>query len=190
MEYLNPVVWCHSKVDPRYAPEGKHLASHENFMPPATALTEREWLELKEQHAKDMIDLWQTFAPNMTWENVIGCDSGTPYDCCRLKNLGPNGNWAVIDHVPHQSGAFRPLPELAGHKTPIENLYATGAAWGNGAGMNEAYSCYKVIAEDLDLGKPWLEPGKEEPESLNEQVVSMQKRLQEQAKKEALPARG
>ena len=181
-EYLNPVVWCHSRVDPRYAPEGKHLASHENFMPPATALSEREWLELKQQHAKDMISLWQTFAPNMTWDNVIGYDPSTPYDCCRLKNMGPNGNWAVIDVVPHQSGAFRPIPELADHRTPIKNLYATGAAWGTaGAGVGEGYRCYKVIAEDLDLGKPWLEPGKEEPDSLYEQVVIREKRLQEQA---------
>jgi len=43
IEDLNPVAWCHSLVDPRYAPEGKHLASHENFMPPASALTEKEY---------------------------------------------------------------------------------------------------------------------------------------------------
>jgi len=185
LEDLNPVAWCHSLFDPRYAPEGKHLASHENFMPPASALTEKEWLELKEQHAEDMINLWQTFAPNMTWDNVIGCDSGTPFDACRMKNNAPNGCWSVIDPVPHQTGANRPIPELSGHKTPINNLYATGAAWpGIGAGVGVAYRCYKVIAEDLDLGKPWLEPGKEEPDSLYEQTQKVTKRLQDEAEAE------
>jgi len=183
IEDLNPVVWCHSLVDPRYAPEGKHLASHENFMPPASALTEKEWLELKEQHAKDMISLWQTFAPNMTWDNVIGYAPDTPYDACRMKNNAPNGCWSVIDPVPHQTGANRPIPELSGHRTPIKNLYATGAGWpGIGAGVGVAYNCYKIIAEDLDLGKPWLEPGKEEPDSLYEQTLKVTTRLQEEAK--------
>jgi len=181
-EDLNPVVWCHSLVDPRYAPEGKHLASHENYMPPATALTEREWLALKKEHADDMIKLWQRFAPNMTWDNVIGCAPDTPYDCLRLKNMGPHGNWNVIDTLPHQSGAFRPIPELANHRTPIENLYATGVAWGVGAGVGEGYRCYKVIAEDLDLGKPWLEAGKEEPDSIYEQTQKVTQQLQDEAK--------
>jgi len=184
-EDLNPVVWCHSVVDPRYAPEGKHLASHEQFMPPASALSEREWLALKKQHAEDMIGLWQDFAPNMTWDNVIGYAPDTPYDCCRLKNMAPDGNWNIIDNVPHQSGAFRPIPELHDHRTPIRNLYATGSGWSaGGATAGSGYICYKVIADDLGLAKPWLEPGKEEPDSLYEQVLKMEKRLQNSVKTE------
>jgi len=186
IEDLNPIAWCHTLADPRYAPEGKHLASNEIWMPPAPALTEKEWMAFKKEHAKDMLSLWQTFAPNMTWDNVIGYSIDTPYDVCRMKNLRPNGCWSVIDTVPSQTGAFRPIPELHGHRTPIKNLYATGAAWeGIGAGVSEGgYNCYKVIAEDLDLGKPWLEPGKEEPASLYEQVAIREKRLQEQAERE------
>jgi phytoene dehydrogenase-like protein len=184
LEDQNPVVWCHSRIDPRYAPPGKAQASHENFMPPATALTEREWLQLKKQHSEDMISLWQTFAPNMTWDNVIGCAPDTPYDCCRLKNMGPEGNWNVLDPVPHQMGKFRPIPELSDYRTPIKNLYATGVGWpfGCGASVGEGYSCYKIIAEDLGLGKPWLEPGKEEPDSLYEVMKTLEKKLQEKAK--------
>jgi len=187
MEDLNPVVWCHSRVDPRYAPPGKHLASHENYMPPATALTEREWMELKKKHTEDMISLWQTFAPNMTWDNIIGVAADTPYDCLRMKNMGPNGNWAVIDNVPHQLiyGNFRPIPELADYRTPIKNLYATGAGWPNGIGASVAasYCCYKIIAEDLGLAKPWLEPGKEEPDSLTQQALKIERGWQEEVKK-------
>jgi len=181
---LNPAIWCHSLVDPRYAPEGKHLASHENYMPPATALTEKEWLALKKQHAEDMIKFWQAFAPNMTWDNVIGYAPDTPYDCCRLKNMAPNGNWSIIDGVPHQAAPFRPIPELADHRTPIKSLYAGGAGWADGSLVAGGYTLYKVIAEDLGLGKPWLDPGKEEPDSLYEQVINTEKKLQEQAQRE------
>jgi len=184
-EDLNPVVWGHGRIDPRYAPPGKALASHENFMPPASALTEREWLQLKKQHTEDMIRLWQTFAPNMTWDNVIGVAPDTPYDCCRLKNMGPEGNWHVIDSVPHQTGKNRPIPELSDHRTPIKNLYATGSGWsGDGASVGGGYRCYKIIAEDLGLAKPWLEPGKEEPDSLYEIMKAQEKKLQEKAQAE------
>jgi len=184
LEDQNPVVWCHSLIDPRYAPQGKAQASHENFMPPASALTEREWLRLKKQHAEDMIGLWQTFAPNMTWDNVIGVAPDTPYDCCRLKNMAPEGNWDVIDPVPHQSGQYRPIPELSSYRTPINHLYATGVGFapGVGASLGEGYCCYKIIAEDLGLAKPWLEPGKEEPDSLYEILMTEEKKLQEKAK--------
>ena len=125
------------------------------------------------------------FSPNMTWDNVIGYAPDTPYDCLRLKNMAPDGNWNIIDNVPHQNGVFRPIPELAEHRTPIKNLYATGAAWSaGGATAGSGYICYKVIAEDLGLAKPWLDPGKEEPDSLYQQVLNTEKRLQEQTKRE------
>ena len=186
LEDMNPVVWGHGRVDPSYAPPGKAMASHENFMPPASALSEREWLKLKKQHAEDMIRLWQTFAPNMTWDNVIGVATDTPYDCCRLKNMAPEGNWQVIDNVAHQTGKFRPIPELSEHRTPIKNLYAAGTGFsGDGASASGGYRCYKIIAQDMDLPKPWLEPGKEEPDSLYNIMVSQEKALQQKAKKEA-----
>ena len=186
LEDLNPVVWCHSLIDPRYAAEGKHLASHENFMPPATALNEKEWLVLKKQHAEDMISLWQTFAPNMTWDNVIGYAPDTPYDCLRMKNMAPNGCWSIIDPVPHQVESFRPIPELSSYRTPIKNLYATGSAFGVGAGasVNGGYCCYKMIAEDLGLSGPWPESGEEDLDSLVQQALNTEKKWQEQAKRE------
>ena len=99
----------------------------------------------------------------MTWDNVIGYVPLTPYDHCRLANMAPTGNWAVIDGgYPSQYGRFRPVPELARHRTPIKNLYATGAAWHpyGGAGCWQGYTCYKIITEDFGLRKPWDEQGR------------------------------
>ena len=81
---------------------------------------------------------------------------------------------------------FRPIPELSDNRTPIKNLYATGVGFpfGVGASVGESYSCYKIIAEDFGLAKPWLEPGKEEPESLYQVLQTLEKGLQEKAKVE------
>jgi len=172
LEDYCPTVWCHSLVDPSFAPPGKHVVQNEQLGPPATAHTEREWLDIKRRYADELITLWQRHAPNMTWDNVIGVDCNSPYDSLRMKNLAPKGTMSGIDRPPYQLDANRPTPELHNHRTPIKNLYATGGCWQPGSNMSswESYTCYRVIAADLGLdGKPWEEPGKEEPGSLVEQ---------------------
>jgi beta-carotene ketolase (CrtO type) len=59
-----------------------------------------------------------------------------------------------------------------------------GAAWhpGANAGSGESYCCYKIIATDLGLGKPWEEQGKEDPDSLVEQLWVIRNRVRESAK--------
>jgi hypothetical protein len=44
--------------------------------------------------------------------------------------------------------------------------------------------CYKIIVRDMDLPKPWLDPGKEAPDSLYNIMLSQEKALQEKAKRE------
>jgi len=179
-----PTVWSHSMVDPSYAPEGKHILSHEQLGPPATAHTEKEWMEIKKRYAEELMGIWHSHAPNMSWDNVIGADYSTPYDALRMENLGPNGCMALLDRVPHQTEDKRPIPELANHRTPIKNLYATGAAWHLGAnsGSTESYNCYRIIAKDLGLAKPWEEKGKEEPDSLYQLWITTLKRIADSPK--------
>ncbi len=161
-EELNLVVWAHTVVDPTQAPPGKHVIGTEDFVLRANALTEKEWREFKRSHAEAVIKLFERCTTNMSWDNVIGYDPLTPLDCCRELNMGPEGNWAVIDHTPGQMGRCRPIPELARHKTPIKNLYATGAAWhpSGGAMVAQGYNCYKIISEDFGLEKPWEKKGR------------------------------
>jgi phytoene dehydrogenase-like protein len=128
-----------------------------------------------------MITFWEKFAPNMNWNNIIGIDTNSPFDVCRMKNLAPHGNFAGIDQTPEQSGANRPTPELANHRTPIKNLFCTGGFWhvGGEASSGQAYNCYKIIATDMDYGKPWEEAGNEEPDSLVEQKRMVMDRMRE-----------
>ncbi len=185
LEDYCPTVWCHSLVDPAYAPPGKHVAQNEQLGPPASLHSEAEWLEIKKQYAEDLMTIWQKHAPNMTWDNVIGVDTNSPYDNLRMKNLAPNGSIGVLDRIAYQVEGNRPTPELANHRTPIKGLYATGAAWHLGAncGATESYNCYKIIAKDMGLGKPWEEKGKEDPDSLIAEQRRLVNRLQDSAKK-------
>jgi len=166
-----PTVWCHSLRDPSYAPKGKHIANNEQCAPPATQHTEREWLEIKKRYGEELIALWSRHAPNMNWDNIIGVDSQTPYDANHMKNLEPNGAMSGDDRPMYQSFDCRPTPELANHRAPVKNLYCTGGSWwvGSNIGATESYNCYKIIATDLGLDKPWEAQGKEEPYSLVEQ---------------------
>jgi phytoene dehydrogenase-like protein len=181
LEDYAPTVGCHSLVDPSFAPPGKHVVQNEQLAPPATAFNEKEWLQIKKRYADELITIWKDYAPNMTWDNVIGVDTNSAYDHTRMRNLGPNGTMAGIDRSPFQTEENRPTPELANHRTPIKNLYATGGSWhvGSNAGSSESYNCYRIIASDLGLGKPWEEQGKEEPDSLVEQLKFVKKRVQE-----------
>ena len=155
------LVWCLSLLDPTQAPEGKHIVGSEQFVLAADQMSERQWLEFKKKNADYTIKYWQEYAPTMNWENVIGYHPLTPYDYLHLKNMSPTGNWGVIDVIPGQTGKHRPIPELAQYRTPIRNLYATGAAWGfSGGGMDaQAYNCYKTIVEDQGLDKHWEKQG-------------------------------
>jgi len=42
-----------------------------------------------------------------------------------------------------------------------------------------AYHCYKIIAKDHGLSKPWEEPGKEEPDSIIQQLQITKQRIRE-----------
>jgi phytoene dehydrogenase-like protein len=148
--------------------------------PPASAHSEKEWLEIKQRYIEDMMSVWEKYALNMTLDNLIGVDSNSPYDQLRMKNLTPHGNAAMIDRSIFQLKENRPIPELANHRTPVRNLYATGTAWhpGENGGAGEAYNCFKIMAAELDLDNPWQKLGNEETESLLAEVRKVVKRTQ------------
>ena len=146
------------------SPSSPFTVLTEQFVVPAWALSDAEWKKWEQRHAEEVIELWGQYAPNVTWDNVSGYIPVTPYYTANMaRNFAPAGNWCVIDNIPSQSGRMRPLPELAGHKIPgLDGLYCTGSGWHPwGAGHSaQGYNCYKVIAEDLGLIKPWDKEGR------------------------------
>ncbi|MDP2743798.1 MAG: hypothetical protein Q8P00_01875, partial [Dehalococcoidia bacterium] len=153
----------HSSYCPGYAPPGKCSCLSEVFVPSVQFFTEKEWKEKEKSHAQEVMNMWSRFAPNMTWDNVIGYLPITPYYTAgRARNYARHGISAIIDPIPPQQGRFRPIPELASGRMPIKNLYATGSAWHPFHGSNpfQGYNVYKVMAQDLGLRKPWDEKGR------------------------------
>lgn len=138
------------------------IAHTEAAVPPAWAFPEDWWIKFQHEHAEYQMDKFKKYMVDMSWDKVIGLIPVTPFYIAKhLKNMAPSGNWMIIDFTPIQSGAFRPIPELARHRTPIKNLYATGSAWGWGmSSLCSAYTCYKVMADDYGLRKPWEEQGR------------------------------
>jgi phytoene dehydrogenase-like protein len=153
----------HCIIDPSYAPPGKHVVLTEMYVNPAWRYTEAEWKEIEKRHADEMLTHWQKYAPNMTWDNIIGYLPVTPFYTSRhARNWGRAGNWNVIDTIPSQVGRNRPTPNLARGKMPVKGLYATGAGfhpWG-WAQSWQGYNIYKVMSEDFGLRQPWKEKGR------------------------------
>jgi phytoene dehydrogenase-like protein len=152
----------HSAHDKTRSPEGKHVVLTDFDIVTATFLSEREWLKFKKTHAEEALADWQKYAPNMTWDNVIGFAPQTPYDAAgRGRNFWPDGNPGPFDLYEGQYGRVGPIVELSGYKVPeIKNLYATGGWKATTSSCQAGYACYKVIAEELDLPKPWKDKGR------------------------------
>ena len=154
-----------SQWDPSYAPPGKHLAHvGGGLAPPASWLSEREWVKLKREAGDCVLAEWRKYAPNMTPDNVIAINIGCPYEH-QLTNISwVDGN---VNSSPaplaNQWGKLRPIPELAQYQVPgIENLWLASGSCHHGVGLLGAagYNCYKRMAQKLGLRKPWEEQGR------------------------------
>ncbi len=78
---------------------------------------------------------WREYAPNLTDDKIIKATCQTPLDIEeRIINMREGGvfmgrmNLAQMEH-------FRPLPELAQFRTPIQGLYLGGACMHPGGGI-------------------------------------------------------
>ena len=134
-----------------------------DFAPPAWAQTPEYWRTFANEFPDWQIKHLSKYVDGADWDNIVGCLVRTPYWIAQhFKNMGPSGNVNIIDTIPSQVGSYRPIPELAQHRTPVPGLYATGSAFGSW-GMSSfcsAYTCYRIMAEDLGLRKPWEEKGR------------------------------
>jgi beta-carotene ketolase (CrtO type) len=119
-------------LDPSMAPDGKHTLWIEFFAPyqiagaEGTGLKGTGWTdELKNKVADRVIDKLADYAPNL--KNAITARRvESPAELG--ERLGAyKGNYYHIDMTLDQMVFFRPLPEIANYKTPIDNLYLTGA---------------------------------------------------------------
>ena len=158
-----PLTWVPSVIDKTYAPPGKISIGTELYTCAADQFSEKEWVKYEKDHAESLVKEWSTYGTNINWDNIIGYHVCSPWDITyRLPHTPTKGTWPIVDAVACHLGWNRPIPELAGHRTPIEGLYGAGSGWHPVAGAHSSggYNCYKVLAEDYGLRKPWEEKGR------------------------------
>lgn len=143
-----------SALDPTLAPPGKHTLWIEFFAPyqiaaaQGTGLKGTGWTdELKNQVADRVIDKLANYAPNVKTA-TIARRVESPAELG--ERLGAyKGNYYHIDMTLDQMVFFRPLPELANYKTPIENLFLTGAGTHPGGSISgmPGRNCARVFLQ-------------------------------------------
>ena len=170
-----------SILDPGQAPPNRHTGLITQMAP--YDLKEGgadRWynFKFKEEQMAKRLEILARYAPNIR-DSILWHVFYTPLD---IENKFPDmvqGSYKQGAYLPLQLGFNRPNEYCSGYRTPIKNLYATGTCWhvGSNAGASESYNSYKIIANDLGLEKPWEQPGKEEPDSLVEQLREVRRRI-------------
>jgi beta-carotene ketolase (CrtO type) len=139
-------------LDPTMAPQGKHTLWIEFFAPyqirgaEGTGPNGTGWTEqVKDRVADRVLDKLAEYAPNLK-RAIVARQVESPADlAARLGAI--KGNYYHMDMSVDQMLFFRPLPELANYKTPIEGLYLTGAGTHPGGSVSgmPGRNCARVV---------------------------------------------
>ncbi len=111
------------------------------------------WADIRQREAGRLLDTLNEYAPNVrdAVEDVFIED---PEDLERRVGL-VNGNIMHVEMSLDQMFFFRPLPELAGYRTPVKWLYLTGASTHPGGGVSamSGRNAAHVVLDDLAKSK-------------------------------------
>jgi beta-carotene ketolase (CrtO type) len=143
-----------SALDPSLAPPGKHTVWIEFFAPyqiasaEGTGLKGTGWTDdLKNKVADKVVDKLAQYSPNVK-NSIIARRVESPAELG--ERLGAyKGNYYHIDMTLDQMVFFRPLPEIANYKTPIDNLFLTGAGTHPGGSISgmPGRNCARVFLQ-------------------------------------------
>ncbi|KAA0233912.1 MAG: putative thiazole biosynthetic enzyme [Acidimicrobiales bacterium] len=149
----------HSVADPSINPSGGH--STFTWLPTAYEVDDdpSHWDALREEVGQALLRRWQSYAPNLSGDNVVATVHYTPLDLERRTISMKGGSMMMGDHSPDQMGMFRPVPGWAHYRTPIESLYVSAASCHPFAGVNGApgRNAAEVIVSDLGVDRWWPE---------------------------------
>lgn len=168
-------------LDPTMAPPGQHTLWIEFFAPYQIENTQEGlkgtgWTDdLKNKVADRVIDKLAEYAPNIK-QSIIARHVESPAELG--ERLGAyKGNYYHIDMTLEQMVFFRPLPELANYKTPIDGLYLTGAGTHPGGSISgmPGRNCARIF---LHTQQPVAQTMKEMGNSVRSTVGSIFKKDQ------------
>ncbi len=143
-----------SLLDPTQAPPGKHTTYAWHVMPLNPDIGETDYEDFKEEFSEKIIDVFASYAPNLTRKNIIGKHVYTGREYTQEMVNMVNGDIFM--------GAFNAEQVMYNHfgyRTPINNLYMAGSACHPGGAISggAGYISAGIIAKDLGL-KLWWKP--------------------------------
>jgi phytoene dehydrogenase-like protein len=152
------VMWgsCPTQFDPSQAPPGGHTAFMWEKLPYRLNGDPRNWDAQKENHARDMLNVWKQYAPNLN-DALLDRDAQSPLDAERTFPNMHEGDLLVGAFTAGQIGHDRPFPGAGHYRGHLEGLYLCGSSshpGGNITGL-PGYNCAQVILRDLGLPAPW-----------------------------------
>ena len=153
------VLMCNdSVIDPSRAPAGKavmkmivHNVPYEIRGDATGKIGRQGWESVKEPYADYLIDfLTETYAPSLKG-SILKRVVHSPLDMERRMMSAVRGTATHGAFLPYQSGAQRPLPELAQYRAPVPNVYLCGSGShpGGGISMAPGHNAAKTILSDL-----------------------------------------
>jgi phytoene dehydrogenase-like protein len=153
-----PYVLCSvdSLWDRTRAPEGSHIVGVEEFSAPRRLFGSGEWREIAAAFTDNLLREWARYAPNMTRDNIIASRVYTPDDIQRERPNMIEGGYSTGSTIASQTGRFRPVPDIAGHRILLDNVFDCSANLhsGPGVGRGSSYNCFREIAQALHLEQP------------------------------------
>lgn len=146
------LVLCPTVTDPSRAPEGRHTLKVVGFHPYRLAEGPRHWDEIKEETAHAHLEHLRRYSA-LPDQRILASHVKSPLDLERMNAHNWHGSCHGGDMDPSQSGALRPAPGWAGHRTPLPGLYQTGATTHPGGSVSAApgRNAARVLLSDLGL---------------------------------------
>ena len=150
----DPFVWaaCWTILDPGRAPDGKHTLILDTFVPNKLTGGKR-WEDIKESYADLMLATFRQYTSVIWTTPVFSAVTSTRLKQSRRTNpclVGGTTNGG--ERTLAQTGYFRPVPGYSQYRSPIKNLYMTGASCHPGGGITAmGMVTANVMLEDFDL---------------------------------------
>lgn len=150
---VNALTSCDTLWDPSRAPAGQHVVGVEEFAAPRRLFSDGDWAGIKQSFRQTLLEQWRTYAPNMTPDNVIAVNVIGPADIEQMHPDMREGGYSEGSTIASQMGRFRPIPELSGYRTLLDNVYncSSNLHSGSGIGRGSSVNCFRQIAADLGL---------------------------------------
>jgi len=122
-----------SALDPTIAPPGKHTVTAWAQWHPYELSTGERWDDIRDREGQRIVAQVERAAPGFA-DTIEHVHVQTPLDLERELGLR-RGNVMHVEMALDAMFGYRPLPELAGYRTPVRGLYLTGASTHPGGGV-------------------------------------------------------